>query len=155
MKIDIKYCEDYFVKKYIEESRAIKNTYDILVFLTQNTICVGIENLIRKILYSQIAKETEYPPSLSNDNEKVIFVQDKINYILGLKVDPNILNNPDLIPTPRDFTNKRSIEYNLYEVLPKLFVKYVTKIYQDEEDKLEFEEYFNDDIETMLNNFTI
>ena len=152
---DITYCEEYFIKKFTEESKAKENTYDILVFLTKNTICVGIENLVRKILYSQIAKDTEYPPSVISNNQKIRFVQDKINFILGIKIDDKILNKPGEQPSsaPRDFNKKKSIEHNLYDIMPELFVKYSTKIFKDEYDKLEFEEFFNDDIETVLNNF--
>ena len=34
-----------------------------------------------------------------------------------------------------------------------MFVKYSTRIFNEEQDKLEFEEFFNDDIETILNKF--
>ena len=152
-------CERYFQNKLINDARDARGrsdymqfTYDILVFLTKNTLCVGIETLLRKILYSQINRDTEMPLSVNTPQLRRQFVEDRINYILGYKIDPSVRQQLPAI-NPRQFENEKSMEHNLYKIMPELFVKYSTRIFEDEDDLNQFNEYMNDDIETILNKF--
>jgi hypothetical protein len=68
------YCEVYFHNEYIchngETINPIKEfVKDLLVFLTQNVICVGIETLVRKVLFEYFSL-TEYS-NMSLNNAKV------------------------------------------------------------------------------------
>ena len=68
------YCEVYFHNEYIcHNSETINPTKefvkDLLVFLTQNVICVGIETLVRKVLFEYFSL-TEYS-NMSLNNAKV------------------------------------------------------------------------------------
>ena len=68
------YCEVYFHNEYICNNGEIINPIkefvrELLVFLTQNVICVGIETLVRKVLFEYFSL-TEYS-SMSINNAKV------------------------------------------------------------------------------------
>lgn len=68
------YCEVYFDNEYIchngEKINLVKEfVKDLLVFLTQNVICVGIETLVRKVLFEYFSL-TEYS-NMSLNNAKV------------------------------------------------------------------------------------
>jgi len=73
------YCEVYFHNEYISHNGETINPIkefvrELLVFLTQNVICVGIETLVRKVLFEYFSL-TEYS-NMSINNAKVNSILD-------------------------------------------------------------------------------
>ena len=96
------YCEVYFHNEYIcnngETINPIKEfVRELLVFLTQNVICVGIETLIRKVLFEYFSL-TGYS-DMNLNAKQVDFILDKSNFnnnnykILAEKL---VLNNTNV-----------------------------------------------------------
>ena len=91
------YCEVYFHNEYIDENPIKEFVKELLVFLTQNVICVGLETLIRKVLFEYFSF-TEYS-DMSINKEKVNLILDKSNFndnnyeILAEKL---VMNNTNL-----------------------------------------------------------
>jgi len=91
------YCEVYFHNEYIEHNNIKQFVKDLLVFLTQNIICVGIETLVRKVLFEYFSL-TEFS-DMNINKEKVNLILDKSyfkdnNYkILAEKI---VMNNTNV-----------------------------------------------------------
>tara|TARA_Y100000591_G_scaffold332400_1_gene369567 strand:+ start:8178 stop:13562 length:5385 start_codon:yes stop_codon:yes gene_type:complete len=96
------YCEVYFHNEYIchngETVNPIKEfVRELLVFLTQNVICVGIETLVRKVLFEYFSL-TRYS-DMNLNAKQVDFILDKSNFninnyeILAKKL---VLNNTNV-----------------------------------------------------------
>ena len=97
-----KYCEVYFHNEYIchngETINPIKEfVKELLIFLTQNVICVGIETLVRKVLFEYFSI-SEYS-SINLNKDKVNLILERTNFkdnnynILAEKL---VMNNTNL-----------------------------------------------------------
>jgi len=132
---DIAY--EYFEgTKYIQTNKILKFVNDVLIHLTKNIICFNIEIILRnqllKYFYSVILNIDE--------NEKVNLSSKAINAIINL---------PD-INTNSSFFKSRSFKDILYKDLPILFVKSSVKIFENQNEKIGFEEK---SIKEILNEF--
>lgn len=96
------YCEVYFHNEYIcnngETINPIKEfVKELLIFLTQNVICVGIETLVRKVLFEYFSI-SEYS-SINLNKDKVNLILERTNFkdnnynILAEKL---VMNNTNL-----------------------------------------------------------
>ena len=143
--------ENYFTEKYFTIKKTggdipnifKKSTNKLLLYLTKQFICVPIEIILRRILWAQLEK---FEFSSKTPNEKRKDKIEMIEYILGTP-KPRITND--------DVEKFQSINIQeiLYNDVADRFVKYITNFFDTEEDKIEYMEFMNDDIETTLTKF--
>jgi hypothetical protein len=116
---------EYFEgSKFMEKNKILSYIYHILIHLTQQIICFNIEMLLRNYLLKYF-----YDLDPKGD---IIAISDKINYLL----------------TSTNVTNK-SINDILYKDIPEKFVKNSVKLFNNQNEKLQFEE---ESIKEILNN---
>jgi hypothetical protein len=85
------YCEKYFQNQYIEHNKILGFVKDLLIHLTQNVICVGIETLIRRILFEYIISTQD--TNIDDTNDKMNFIINKFKDYLYNKLAENLVMN--------------------------------------------------------------
>jgi hypothetical protein len=139
--------EEYFEEdKYLDKAPHHKFVRLLLHHLIQNVICVGIETLIRRILYNYFRTNKEdfnlylSPGGIETEEEKI---NSYIEYILGNKiVDSTGSPQTDL-----------SIKVILYQIVSKQMLLYSTRLFNNIEEENKYKEDDNNDIEEILNTF--
>ena len=137
--------EEYFEEdKYLDKAPHHKFVRLLLHHLIQNVICVGIETLIRRILYNYFrTNKQEFNLYLSPSGTEEEKINTYIEYILGNK----ILNSPGSPQT--DLSIKRI----LYQIVSKQMLLYSTRLFNNIEEENKYKEDDNNDIEEILNTF--
>ena len=139
--------EEYFDEdKYLDKAPHHKFIRDLLFHLIQNVICVGIETLIRKILYNYFRTNKQdfnlylSPGGTETGEEKI---NSYIEYILGNKI-------VDSTDTPQ---TDLSIKIILYQIVSKQMLLYSTRLFNNIEEENKYKNDDNNDIEEILNTF--
>lgn len=113
-----KLAHSYFeTTKYLDNNNVMKFIYELLVHLTKTQLCFGIEILVRRTLYNHL-------------------IQSYIDY------DIDILNSVIERILETDPINKNeylSFKYVLYNILPEKFVKNSVNVFDNLDEKVNFE----------------
>lgn len=137
--------EEYFEEdKYLDKAPHHKFVRQLLHHLIQNVICVGIETLIRRILYNYFrTNKQDFNLYLSLGGTEEEKINTYIEYILGNKiVDSTGSPQTDL-----------SIKVILYQIVSIKMLLYSTRLFNNIEEENKYKEDDNNDIEEILNTF--
>jgi hypothetical protein len=89
------YCEQYFQNEYIEHNKILGFVKDLLIHLTQNVICVGIEILVRRILFEYITLTQN--TDVNDTTEKIVFIINKFkDYLYNKLPEQLVMNNTNV-----------------------------------------------------------
>jgi len=102
--------------KFLENNNVMKFIYELLVHLTKTQLCFGIEILVRKTLYNHLISYISFEPIYLNNIIEMILEK---NYIYE--------------------DNELSFKKVLYDVLPKKFVKNSVNMFDNLDEKVNFE----------------
>ena len=151
-----KNIETFFMEKYInfknEDNIVIVNyykkyTYEIILFLTKQYICVPLEMILRKMLFMTL---DTYDMATTNTLKNKI---EAIEWILGLRI-PKDSNDGEINDISVINYNSRSIKEILYNDIAERFVKNYTEIFESNIDSHEYKNVMiNNDIESILKTF--
>jgi len=157
--------ENYFTEKYFKIPKIPKipkrgkdtipnifkkSTNQLLLYLTKQFICVPIEIILRRILWAQLDK-FDFSTNRT-DSQKIEDKIEMIEYILGTP-KPRDAAGIDITDEDVEKFQSKNIQEILYNDVADRFVKYITNFFDTEEDKIEYMEFMNDDIETTLTKF--
>lgn len=121
--------KEYFENEpYLDKNKPLRFTYDLLIHLTKNYLCLNIEMILRKIIYKYLL--SKYPNETTQNN------LDRIDYLFKNKVNKNVLDI-------------------LYQDYPEIMVKSATKIFKNKQEKTEFiEQDMNEILVELINLLT-
>lgn len=152
------YCEVYFHNEYVENNPILEFVKELLIFLTENVICIGLENLIRNILFEYFSV---------NDNTNLKLNNDKINLILRNfdKNKYNLLSEKIVLNNTNIFINELEENSHISESIFDLFNDIIDSIIKLSSIKLDDEKlkenlksiipYFETIVPKTINNWRV